>query len=285
MDFLLWFTGISVLIIGGSMIYRSSKSRREYLVYAVVNRIRLPVTEDIVMNIDRRVWNRFAGFGLGWIASLLFLIPFFVKNPALVPSGVAGYAVGSIAIAVGTASAALVAVRQFAEPGPDASRVARARSHSLFDYVHPGWVWAAVTAAGVATAAGATLLLGSRRPDADIGLPLPAVVSLAAIALIGVPVVALLCRALLAVPQPASSELELQWDDALRASALRDLWIASIALSTAALVTAASWLVGPAPIEVYAVCVIGYLPIVLTALPASRRTNRRLWPLPERATH
>ena len=103
---------------------------------------------------------------------------------------------------------------------------------------------------------------------------------LAVLSVAGVACAAFLTRRLLEIPQSASDEVELEWDDALRAHALRDVWIASIGLSAATVVSACSWMFNDASPGLYVGILIGIAPLFFLEFRPSSRPSRRLWPHP-----
>ena len=254
---------------------RAIAPRRVVVLFAT--RIGLPLDEDVVDAVDRRIWHRLIGLSIGGLVVLVGFA-FLLIWPQLIPTGAAGFAVGGILWAAMAIGGAVTALEQFAPPAPGRSRFARAktpgltddgaprlgvdsRSNSDGDRGHPHRRTASRSAPGVA----------------DGGLPLPGLVGLTIIALLGALLAALLSRRLLEVAPPVGGELGLQWDDALRAYALRDLWFASIALSAAASAVCYSWIFDATPLEFYIGATIALLPVLLFALPPSKRSQRRLW--------
>ena len=226
---------------------------------------------------NRRLWNRYKGTLIGSLVAVLVFALLYAITQGAWPIGVSGTATTGVFGAAMALGEAVSALRQFIAPQPDAARFARVQAPTLTDYVHPGWMIAATILAVVGAGMSTALLLGVKPAALPVGLPLGAVCLLAVLAVAGVTVAAALSSKFLAVPQPASSELELQWDDALRAYALRDLWIASIALSTAAFVAALSWLLDFSSPYSYLGLIVGLSPLVLLNLPVSRRPLSRLW--------
>jgi len=268
----------AMLLLG--LVYRSARRRREYLVLAFTERIGYPVSTSVIGLVDRRIRDRLFGFTLGGLAALLGFGMVIWIWPEFSLTGLAGFAVSGILMAAPATGGAVFALRQFSlSPESGTSRVARLDAPTLPDYVNPGWFWAAAgaTVFGVALTAG--LLTGALPPTpGNAGPPLAGVAALAAFSIIGLVGATLLSRRLLAIPQPASTELELQWDDALRAFALRDIWIASIGLSTATFVAACSWVLDTSSPSFYAAALIGSAPLIFLSLPASKRSCHRLWP-------
>lgn len=273
-----------ILAIGGAafllqLVFRPRRRRREHLVLAFTDRFDLPVTSAVVDVIDRRIRNQIIGQAVGGLAAVLGFAVVVLVAPGLVPVGIAGFATTGILVAGMAAGGAVLAARQFPAPGgPDATRVARLDAPTLGDYVDPAWVWAAVIGAGTAAALSAGLLTGAIPGDAGAaGIPLAGVAVLAALAVAGVACAAIMTRRLLAIPQPATDEVELEWDDALRAHALRDVWIASIGLSAATVVSACSWMFNAASPGLYVGILIGMAPLLFLEFRASSRSSMRLW--------
>lgn len=277
MGFIWTLIGLAGALVIAGLVFRSTPGRREYLVFAFVARIGLPLTEYVHQRIDRRIWDRLRGSAVGALVALTIYALVLGLWPEFWPVGLAGATINGLLAAFVGVGGAVPAMRQFIALAPATPRIARAHAPTLPDYVHPGWVVAAfgltVVDAGISTA----LLLGLIPGTTRGGLPLPAVAALAVLAAAGVVAAAGLTAFFLSVPQPASSELELQWDDALRAYALRDLWIAAIALSTAACVAGLSSLVDETSPLTYAGLVIGLSPLFLMQVRPSRRFRSRLW--------
>ncbi|POH69465.1 hypothetical protein C3B60_03100 [Cryobacterium zongtaii] len=277
MGFVLGFIGAMTALLLVTFWYGSTRRRREVEVFAFIERIGLPMTDHVYSRVDRRLRARSKGATAGGLISLFAFAVLFGITLDYWPIGVAGASTTGILTAALALGGAVSALGQFTAPQPGAPRFARAQSPSLGDYVHPGWVLGAAVLAVVSAALSIALFIGLRPTTLQGGLPLGAVLALAVLALTGIVAVAALSSMLLAVPQPASSELELQWDDALRAYALRDLWIASIALSTAAFVAGFSWLFDYSSPFVFVGLVVGLSPLWLVNLPVSRRPIGRLW--------
>lgn len=277
MGFVFGLLGALLIFLLLTFWYGSTKRRREFAVFAFVERVGLAVTNPVLDRVDRRLWGRTTGSAVGSLVALLAFAVLFATTQGSMPLGVAGSATTGVLAAAMSLGGAVSALRQFTAPLPGAPRYARAHAPTLTDYVHPWWMLAALTMVVVSGGMSAALLVGVRPAVAQVGMPLEAVFALAVLAAAGLAAAAALSSKLLSVPQPASSELELQWDDALRAYALRDLWIASIALGTAAFVAAFSWLFDFTSPYVYLGGIVGLAPILLLSFPVSRRPLSRLW--------
>lgn len=261
------------------LVWGPGRRRREYLLLAFTDRIDLPVTVPAIGLVDRRIRDRSMGLAAGGLVAALAFALVALVWPEFVPIGVAGFATTGLIVAAMAAGGGITAARQFAAPqGADAPRIARLDAPTLDDYVHPGWAWTAAIGAAAATILTAGVLTGAARGYAtEAGLPLAGLAVLATLSLGGVVGAVFLTRRLLAIPQLASDERELQWDDALRAYALRDIWIASIGLSAATVVSASSWIFSASSPAFFAGILIGVAPLVLLGFRASNRSSRRLW--------
>lgn len=199
--------------------------------------------------------------------------------------------VAGAALAGAAGGAAWAGVRAASRRTPPAGpRLARPTAASAADYVAPVELWgarAAGIAPAVALAVGVVIATGvdTVRP-ADLVNVGTVLAVLAGLAALGVGEVA--GRRLLDLPQSAGSNLELAWNDALRARVLRDVVTAPLAIglyATCALLTAASdgvrdpvianGLVGLVGLGIIAVAVITAASV---ASRPQRHFRRRLWP-------
>ena len=161
-------------------------------------------------------------------------------------------------------------------------RVARAQAPGLTDYVRPLELW--ITRLVVLALAPATtvLLIVTMRGTRDghfISAPLMVAGVLFALAILTA--VELAARRLLALGQPASSMVELAWDDALRSRQLRELYLSAagvgllVALYSVIALNLPDW---TQPILMYGTpAVIGLT--YFYGKPAAHY-RRRLWPAP-----
>lgn len=273
---LIAITGAAFLL---QLVFGPGARRRRYLVAAFTDRFDLSVTAPVVNVVDRRMRNRSIGQAAGGLAVVLGFASVVLVAPGLVPVGIAGFATTGILVAGMTVGGAVSATRQFPAPGgPDATRVARLGAPALGDYVHPAWVWTAAIGAATAAALAVGLLTGAIPGDAAAaGIPLAGVAVLAALSIGGVAWAATITRRLLAIAQLASDERELEWDDALRAYALRDIWIASIGFSAATVVSAFSWMFNAPSPGFFVGVLIGIAPLLFLRFRPSSRSSRRLW--------
>ena len=135
-------------------------------------RIGLPLNDQVLDAVDRRIWHGQIGLGIGGLVALAGFA-FLLIWPPFIPTGAAGIAVGSILWAAMAIGGALSALEQFASPAPGRQRFARAKAPGLTDYVHPGWVWCAAVTTAIAAILTAAILLGLRGGATNVGLPCP----------------------------------------------------------------------------------------------------------------
>jgi hypothetical protein len=200
-------------------------------------RMSLPLTPEVEPLVRARLRRRAWGVGLGGGLALVVVLGIGLALPELRASAFAAVAVffaGFAGMGVGAASAAAVAVPR---PAADEVRVARAAPPRVSDYVGPserigprvvaGLALAAFVVGGVVAVTGlggvfVPLSLGEWVTSAAGATTLVAVAALVAAE---VAMARLVDRG-----QPALSELDLAWDDALRSMALRDLVTAPVVL-------------------------------------------------------
>lgn len=195
-------------------------------------------------------------------------------------------AVASLLAGRALASVLVAAHQAFQPPVLGASRVARARSPRLVDYVPRLELGVVRLLVGLTVAAAAVTALAAsqgRVPWTAVREPAVASVVLVAV-LVALDVVS---RRVLAQQQPAGDALELAWDDVLRGQLLRDLATLPLALGLVAFLqgwaaASAAWGLEAGGVAV-AVPVAGMALAVAALLvglvrPAEERSRRRLWP-------
>lgn len=270
---------IGALSLSYTLIHRSTAARRRPVVDALIMRLELPVDDHVITLIDRRVRNNVIGMCVAG-----FIAPVLVGGVAVLtggfPEGIGSTVLGLVFVAAVSLGSAAAGLSQFATPSSRGARIARANTPREGDYLHPLWQWASVGVCALAVLCCCATLLGLGPVIGGVvaGVPVAAVVGATSVAVIAQLAAALLARRLLAVPQPAENELELRWDDAMRGMALRSLWIAAFTLAWAACLLAMLWLLAPAPTVTAWLGFVAIVPMLLLAVPASRRSAWRLWP-------
>ena len=196
--------------------------------------IRIDLPAQLERTVAARLMIRSRGGSLGGLvftaaAALAFHFEIGVNNDSRL-TGL--FIVGSTfaGVAAGTAVAALTGGRTIA---PDRPRVARARAVTVSDYLAP---FELIGARVVVYAAVGLLLVVSLFAAPGAGGSLFAIAFFAIFGAISLALFEVASRRIVDLPQPAGSTAELVWDDAIRASSLRDLVTAPIALGAYCLV-------------------------------------------------
>jgi hypothetical protein len=200
-------------------------------------RMNLPVTPEVEPLVRARLRRRAWGVGLGGGVVVAAALTAGLLSPELRQSPVAAAAVLVAGFAGTGVGAAVAATGSVPRPAADAVRVARTAPPRVADYVGPpellgarlvvGLALVAVVVGGVVAVTG---LGGALPPIAlvDWVTGIPGVTAL--VAVVGLVVTEVAMRRLVDRGQPAVSELDLAWDDALRSMALRDLVTAPVVL-------------------------------------------------------
>jgi hypothetical protein len=267
-----WILGFVALTFAATFVYREKRPNRTRMILAFTERFPYPTTDESISEIDRRIRDSLRGISIGGFVGATVTIVVLLLVPDSVPSGIGGAAglaflVGFMASGSGL-SAYLGSVKS-PGTGPDAPPQA-----SLFDYLHPGWVIVAVVLVATSGTMAVAVILDDRTVRADPGLPLAVAGGLVGLAVLVLVACWGMSRSMLA--RRGASELDRRWADALRASDLRDLWIGAIAFAAAAFVATADWFLPDDVLWTLPVVLVGYAPLLLLSLPASRRTDQRL---------
>lgn len=270
---------LGAVALGYTLIHRSTAPRRRPVVDSLIMRLELPVDDHVITLIDRRVRNHVIGMCAAGFIALVLLGGLAAQNGGF-PEGLASTVLGLVFVAAVSLGSAAAGVGQFSTPSSRGARIARANTPREGDYLHPLWRWASggVCALAVICCCAILLGLGPEIGGVVAGVPVGAVVGATSVAVVAQLAAALLGRRLVDLPQPAQNELELRWDDAMRGMALRSLWIAAFTLGWAACLLAGLWLLAPASTVTAWLGLIAVVPMLLFAIPASRRSAWRLWP-------
>jgi hypothetical protein len=254
----------------------------------------LPISDDLMRTVSRRLIVRhrvaftggLVGLAVGWLLS---------PGPAGAPvgSGAGGgltsedgwfvLVLVAAGLSIGTALGATF--DQFVRPDT-AMRLARLRPTRISDYVatpHRLIAWL--------TVASAVAIMVIRDIRASVEGPPPASANIllcnyiVGIGLLGMLIFEIAGRRIVARAQPAGSSVELVWDDALRASSLRDLVLTPSYLCAYAflLVAAHGANTSSAPLDfvlagLYVLLVVGWLASIVASRSARHQYLERLWP-------
>jgi len=230
-----WFITIAWLVlfvILGALTLVPAYAR--YAALRRAHRLGITLPANLEAEVARRLMARQRGAAIGGIllttlAAVAFQWELGVVNDSeqtglfIVGAAFAGIGIG--------ASVAALAARS--DANPDRVRVARSNAVTVRDYVAPLEL---VGARAVVIAAVVVLIVGAvlAATGADIGLyPIAVFAVFGAVSLAVFEVVS---RRIVDRPQPAGSTAELVWDDAVRASTLRDLVTAPLALGAYCLI-------------------------------------------------
>jgi len=255
---------------------RYAAQRRAY-------RLGITLPSNLEAEVEHRLMARQRGAAIGGIlltalAAVAFQWELGVDNDSeqtglfIVGAAFAGIGIG--------ASVAALAGRPAADPGR--VRVARSNAVTVRDYVAPLEL---VGARAVVTVAVVVLIVGAvlAATGSDIGLY--PIAFFAVFGAISLAVFEIVSRRIVGRPQPAGSTAELVWDDAVRASTLRDLVTAPLALGAYCLIFGVFGVTGTdAPVLV--VTIVGgiFLAALVGAAIVTMATRpdgyflRRLWP-------
>jgi hypothetical protein len=230
-----WFISIVLslgMIVGFALTFVPFCARWRAYRHAVSIRIDLP--DRLERTVAGRLMARSRGGSLGGLvftvaAALAFHFEVGVNHDSQLTSL---FIVGSTfaGVAAGTAVAALTGNRTIA---PDRPRVARARAVTVSDYLAP---FELIGARIVVYAAVAVLLVASVFAAPGAGGSLFGIAFFAIFGAVSLALFEVASRRIVDLSQPAGSTAELVWDDAIRASSLRDLVTAPLALGAYCLV-------------------------------------------------
>jgi len=224
-----WFISILLFVTSLALIALSFVpyyARYSVLRYAQRLELRLPSHLEGVMG--RRLMARMRAGAIGAAvfvaassASLAWLVEPDIRSNLV---GLLVIGAAFVGIGVGTAVAALAASSSVA---PDQPRVARAGAVAVKDYLAPvELVGARVVVAGAVLLLVWVTVFTARYASVDyVGITMFSVFGVLSLVLFEVA-----SRRIVDQSQPAGSTAELVWDDAIRASALRDLVTAPLAL-------------------------------------------------------
>lgn len=219
---------ILTLFIIGALITLSRSSYRRKLVFRFSQTVELPlVTDAIAAAAERRILHRTVAMMAGGLVGVLASAVVVSLNSATASASTIWLVTLPLTLTGMCAGAAFVALREsLFHRHPDAVRIARPVTVTMHDYVSPRRrrlpLSLLLTAVAVCLAGQALSLTGLIDGAAFIrSAALPTLAVAVIVTVIG----GLLARRVLRQPQPASSELELAWDDAFRADTFRALWM------------------------------------------------------------
>lgn len=302
MNIVIWIAiGIAIAVSGGPITHGGTRRVDEKQLATFQRKAGLPLPPGLRNSVLRRIAKHeqmtvaggLVGVALGAVASG------FLPATWAGAGGVVVLASGGFAAATGGVIAVLISLRQASAGAP---RVARSTAIELADYLPRGRLVSARLAPFLAVVGGAlgfALLAFLPRTD---WLPswLVVVPLLVVLTLVAAGAVWFVSRRVLECGQEAASDLELAWDDLVRAQALRSLWgnvvalaalsiVASFAMvgdtvirpSTRAGAEQSTLILGVVALVVACLLLLGLLfPVVRDSLGGTtlRHVLNRLWP-------
>ncbi len=277
---------VIVLLITGWRLTRLVRPEREAAIIATAASVaELPVQSAYDCGAARRLLRRehaaVLGSGMIWMAAL----PYLVWSSAETKSEASWFPISFVVmIVIGIAArpltlAALLCwevTRRQRLRGP---RVARLSTPSVADYVRPLSVWTSRVILGLAVPCVAAYVWKTQSHQANkTSLGDAQTLVIVAASLIALILVEAISRRLVSLPQPATSPLQLQWDDAIRAIQLDELHSAATLFGVLLLTISLNVLYGGA---VVGFTLVGAVIVLALTGDTSARYRRRLWPAPE----
>lgn len=240
----------------------------------------LTLPDSLRAVVTERVALRHRGGGIGLVIGIATSAFVLSMNRASSESFAAPFVLIGGAFAGLAIGAAIAAARASAPLDPDAVKYARPSAVALSDYVAPLERTGARVTVGLSVAAVlAALAVGAPIGGILVGLTLLGILALVLFEIAG--------RRIVDRSQPAQSPAELTWDDAVRASVLRDMVTAPLSLGAYALVVSGSVLVDAllagnylANTAIVLASVVVAVTVAITAITSrpQRYFLRRLWP-------
>lgn len=271
-----WLVPVAVLVLLGiAFLCERTLRGQARALEAFIRGVTLPLTDAALAAVPRRLFRASVGAVLGMIPALLAFTWAWDWAPELLGS----FTVPTLILLTlsGTAIGIAIACTTNIGPArPDSPRIARATRPRMTDYLSPTWT---VTSIATCTTAVIVAVLVLPNTTAHSTLTTIAIVLVVA-SVLTLALCTLLARRLLASPQPANDRLELAWDDALRARALRSVWVASLAMSASATLFVVNLGTPRAAVLFafeYALSLTAMLAFNRMSRPG-RRFQRRLWP-------
>ncbi|WP_349899018.1 hypothetical protein [Parafrigoribacterium soli] len=269
------FLVILIVILGvGAIVTRTQTSKARRL-ERFTRGVTLPPTEVALTMLSRRLSRSDWGILIGGLPGFAVLIGMQFSGTRY--GGLSTTAViASLVLAGGALGAAIACTTNIGPSAPELPRVARATRPRMTDYLSPVWIVIGIVVAVTGIVVAILVLLGNAA-NASMRSLLTVIIAVAAVMLVASPVLA---YRLLSSPQPANDDLQLAWDDALRAYGLRSVWLACSAMGIATALFAINLLYPGASalgaIE-YIFCFAGLYTWDKLTRPRSR-FQRRLWP-------
>lgn len=249
MTLVIWII-LAVAIVLGSSPFSLGRPPHTKAVNKLTNRARLPLPDHLRQPVLDRVRTQERATLAGGLGGLVL----GAAAAALIAAWTGATNLGPVLVMFGTgvglALGRFVGVRTSATTlAPDAPRVARSRSTEVADYTSGAERLAVrLVPVAVLVALAATWVLWAFAPGAP-GVVVPALATVGAVLVVGAAMLLAGARSrVVEHPQQAHNDLELAWDDALRAEAIRDLQDTTVSTGLLAslglLAMAGTWIIG-----------------------------------------
>jgi len=276
-----WTAAIVIVVLGIALIVSTFLARsRAARADGFARSVGLDLPASLRAAVTERVALRHRGGAIGMIvgiATSVFVLSIYPSSDQsfAAPFVLVGGAFAGLAIGV-----AITSARAAAPLDPTAVKYARTSAVSLSDYVAPLERTGARIVVGLAVAVAIASVI--------VGVPLGGIlVTLTALAAGALAFFEVAGRRIVDRSQPAGSPAELAWDDAVRASVLRDIVTAPITLGAYAVVVSAAALVerllqgndfaNGAIVLAAVIAAVTLATVAITSRP-QRYFLRRLWP-------
>jgi len=251
---LLFFGGVGALVALVSLVVVQTEGWQKKAFLTFANRVTLWVSDEVISAaVTRRLRRSAMGAAIGALIGIVAVALIVVVGPTIpFRSTVYLVAFPVLFIAVSVIPVTLALRDELYVHADDSPRIARTSHVEVRDYVSPGRFWAppAFGAAATVLVALGVGLSASGQIDG------PRFFGSAAVPWTAVVIVVLAlgwaaARKIVRGNQTATDGLELAWSDAMRADALRNLWVLGTAIAWFAVVVAGLGLLGAleAPIE------------------------------------
>lgn len=268
------------LAVAVTLLIRLHPGLRRYALLRYARRVDLPISTDLQARIERLFARRSLWMDLGALCGTAAVAAWAaITRPAPMEWSLWMLVVFGALFAGGAVGAGLSAVQQATRRAdPHEPRVARPTAVALADYLiplelHGGRVLSFLPALTLAAAWGVA-------PSLDLA-PAGSILTTGTVLIALLPLLVgagseAAARRLLATPQAAGSDLELAWNDALRARVLRDLYTAPITVGVYATLGILIGL-GGGLVDALVMAVLVLAVISATQRP-HRHFRRQLWP-------
>lgn len=276
---------VIVILIAGWRLTRLVQPEREQAIVETAAAVaELEVQSAYDCGASRRLLRREHAAVLGSAIIWMVALPYLVWSSSETSSQPSWFPISFVVmIVIGITArplslAALLCWEVTLRRGLRGPRVARLSTPSIVDYLRPLTVWTTRILLGVIVPVVALFVWKTQSHQANkASLGNTRTVAIVASSLIALATVEVISRRLVALPQPASSPLQLQWDDAIRALQLGELHSAATLFAVLLLTISLDVLYGGG---VAGFTLAGAVIVLAVTGDTSARYRQRLWPAP-----